>query len=169
MTEQNPEPQGKGDAEPQGDATEQDQKPPQGEQQKPQGEAGDTDWKAEARKWEKAAKRDAKEKADAEAQLKAIQDMLSGKDQEATEAQKRAAAAELEATKYRIAYKAGLPPDLAERLRGQTVEELEADADALAKYAKATKKPKSDAGADDGGSGGGKKDPNALLRQWAGG
>lgn len=165
MTEQTPEPQGEGTVEPQGETPEKDTKPQGEEPSKPKGD--DTDWQAAARKWEKAAKKDAKEKADAEAQLKAIQDMLSGKDQQATEAEKRAAAAELEATKYRIAYKAGLPPDLAERLRGSTVEELETDAEALAKYAKG-KKPRSDAGADDGG-GTRKKDPNALLREWAGG
>ena len=153
---------------PQGESTE--QKPPQGEQQPPQGSSSsdDTDWKAEARKWEKAAKKDAAEKAKADAALEQIQNLLSGKDQEATEAQKRAAAAELEAIKYRIAYEAGLPPDLAERLKGSTADELKADAEALAKYAKATAKPKSDAKADDGGKGGSKKDPNALLREWRG-
>lgn len=162
------------EAEPQGDATPEPQgdekkNPPQGEQQPPQGDADGTDWKAEARKWEKAAKKDAAEKAKAEQQLQAIKDVASGKDAQATEAEKRAARAELEAVKFRVAYEAGLPPDLAERLKGDSEEELKADAEALVKYAKAARKPKSDAGADDGAKGGGKQDANTLLRQWAGG
>ena len=162
-TEQGSEPQGEPTAKPQGDAA--PTTPPKGEQPKPQGGAtgDDHDWKAEARKWEKAAKKDATEKAKAETQLQAIKDLAAGKDAEASEAEQRAARAELEATKYRIAYEAGLPPDLAVRLAGSTEEELKTDAEALAKYA--GKKPKSDARADDNGASAPNTDKNAMLRQ----
>lgn len=162
------EPQGEDQGKPQGEPDQKDQdekKPPQGgEKPEPQGDG--TDWKAEARKWEKAAKSDAKAKDTAEGQLQALRDVLSGKDSEVTEAEKAKARAELQAEKYRIAYAAGLPPDLAERLKGDTADELKADAESLAKYAK-TKKSKSDAKADGGGDE--KPDAGALLRQFVGG
>ena len=166
--EQGSEPQGEPTAKPQGDAA--PTTPPQGEQPKPQGGAtgDDHDWKAEARKWEKAAKKDATEKAKAETQLQAIKDLAAGKDAQTSEAEQRAARAELEATKYRIAYEAGLPPDLAVRLAGTTEAELKTDAEALAKYAQAGKKPKSDARADNGASAP-TTDKNEAFRQWVSG
>lgn len=171
-TEQNPEPQGEGDGKPQGEPTKQETKPPQGEQSPPQGsDTGDTtDWKAEARKWEKAAKKDAAEKSKAEANLETIRNLLDGKDKEATEAQQAAAAAQLEATKYRVAYEAGLPPDLASRLVGASEAELVEDANRLAQYAKPKKQSKSDARSGTGkpASDGGTPDKNQMLREMFG-
>jgi len=157
---------GKPPAAPAGAPTPQADKPPTPPAGKSTNNADDgTDWQAEAKKWRSTAQKDAKAKETADAQLKAIQDMLTGKDAQTTEAERRAAAAELEASKYRIAYEAGLPPDLAVRLAGSTEAELKADAEGLAKYAQAGKKPKSDARADDNGASAPNTDKNAMLRQ----
>lgn len=52
----------------------------------------------------------------------------------------KTAALELDLTRERVARKAGLPDDLAERLRGSDETELEADAKALQKYASPAKR-----------------------------
>jgi len=167
MTTGQGEPQGDPVPEPQGEGQ---QPPPQGDGKdtKPQGNApppkpkpkpAETDWKAEARKWEKQAK------ADAEARENAKR-ILEGKDAELTAAQQATAAADLTRMRYEIAYANNLPPDLAERLRGDTEDEIKEDAKKLAAYAKP--KPKSDARADDKGGGDTKESPNEMLRRLAG-
>lgn len=91
----------------------------------------ETDWKAEARKHEARAK----ENAAAAAKLAALEE--AGKS-EAEKLTQRAAAAEAERDtarqellRSRTALAKGLPADLADRLRGNTEEEMAEDADRL--------------------------------------
>lgn len=73
------------------------------------------------------------------------------------------------AERYRVAVAKGFPAELADRLRGQTAEELEADADkllALIAGAGNGKPPSFDSGARGGGDKPG--DMNSLIRKQAG-
>ena len=119
-----------------------------------------TDWKAEARKWEARAKKDGEA-------LKRIQDAVNAKDSEAQQAQAEAAEAKTVALRYRVAAEFKLPPDLADRIKGSTEEEIHADAKALAAYIPT--------GRTDANNGAGAKpppstppNPNDLLRLMAG-
>jgi hypothetical protein len=91
-----------------------------------------TDWKTEARKWEDRAKAN---KAELEAQQQAIADSQKSAEQKAAEAlaaaQASASTAAAKALRYEVAAAKGLDLTLASRLTGSTLEELEADADAL--------------------------------------
>ena len=59
---------------------------------------------------------------------------LSEKETAISELAAKAAAYELSSEKMRIAHEAGIPFELAERLSGQTAEELKADAESLARF-----------------------------------
>lgn len=89
------------------------------------------DWKAEARKWEQRAK----ENTEAAKRLQDLENAQKSEQQKLTE---RAEAAErerdqirTEAMRLRIAADKGLTPKQASRLRGNSEEELLADADEL--------------------------------------
>jgi predicted Zn-dependent protease len=106
------------------------------EQTTPTGEQAEqktpeVDWRAKAREWEKRAKAN----SEAAKRLAEIEEANKSAEQKAaeahTQAQKRAEAAEGELARYRVALAKGLPADLAGRLRGDTEEDLAADADAL--------------------------------------
>lgn len=90
-------------------------------------------WKAEARKWEGRAK----ENAGAAAELKKIQDSEKSEEQKRADEKKaaddRAARAEGENLRLRVAMRKGLTDVQAKRLVGNTEEELDADADELLK------------------------------------
>lgn len=90
-------------------------------------------WKGEARKWETRAK----ENAGAAAELKKIQDSQKSEEQkrldEKRESDERAAKAEGENLRLRVAMRKGLTDVQAKRLVGNTEEELDADADELLK------------------------------------
>lgn len=81
-----------------------------------------------------------------------------------------AAEARAEAMRYRVAVAKGVPAELAERLRGQTAEELEADADKLLSLLGSSlangKPPSFDSGART--TAGQPTDMNALIRRAAG-
>lgn len=88
-------------------------------------------WQAEARKWEQRAKSnkaalDAKAKEDdaSKSELQAIRESLE-------RAEARAKAAEATALRAKVAQAKGLTTEQAERLRGETREELEEDAEDL--------------------------------------
>jgi hypothetical protein len=119
-------------------------------------EEKEVDWKAFSRKNEKAAKQARKEADDLRAKVKQFedkdkseQDKLTDK---ATEAEKRAAKAETELLKLKVATNKKLPSDLAERLRGETEEELEADAERLSALVKPEGAPSVDTDAGKGKS-----------------
>ena len=88
-------------------------------------------WKAMARKHEGQAKSN----ADAAKRLAEIEEAQKTAEQKAAdkaaEADAKAAKAEQELMRYRVAVRKGLPETLAKRLTGGTEEELEADADEL--------------------------------------
>lgn len=88
-------------------------------------------WKALARKHEA----DARKGADAQARLQEIEDAKKSAEEllqeQLTAAEQRAAKAERDLLVTRIVAEKGLPTSLAERLRGDTEEELAADADEL--------------------------------------
>lgn len=91
----------------------------------------DTDWVAEARKWEKRAK----ENSDAAARLKELEDAQKS-DQDKlndrlSELESTAKSSSTEAARLRVAIRKGLTETQAKRLVGDTVEELEEDADEL--------------------------------------
>jgi len=86
------------------------------------------------RKAKKAAEKQAQEAEEARlAEEKKFQELAEKRAQERDEALARLAAKELELLKREVAQVAGLPAELAERLQGETREELEADAEALKK------------------------------------
>lgn len=98
-------------------------------------QAGD-DLTAEVAKWKKLSRENeakAKANADAAQRLEQIEAEKKTAEERATEkatqAEARAAAAELEATRLRVAFEKGLTPAQAKRLAGTTQAELEADAD----------------------------------------
>ena len=66
--------------------------------------------------------------------INALTGQLSEKETTISELTAKAAAYELNSEKMRIAHEAGIPFELAERLSGQTAEELKADAQSLARF-----------------------------------
>lgn len=110
----------------------------------------DDDWKAKARKHEKASKQARQELEAAQAKLKEYEDRDKTEAEKAEEARKaleaRAEKAEAELLRQRVAYKHNLPPEIAERLRGDTEEELEEDAKSLSELVKAGPSVDTDAG-----------------------
>lgn len=82
---------------------------------------------------EKAEKYDAAV-ADYETQLKDLNEKVAGHDQTVAELTAKAAKAETELLKTRIANESGIPYELAGRITGETEEDLRKDAEAFAKF-----------------------------------
>lgn len=126
------------------------------------------DWKAKARKHEKASKQTRQELEAAQAKLKEYEDRDKTEAEKAEEARKaleaRAEKAEAELLRQRVAHKHNLPPEIAERLRGSTEEELEEDAKSLSELVKAGPSVDTDAGKGRPKSDG-PSDPAALAEQ----
>lgn len=131
--------------EPQGDEITTTNDQPQGDEQDsttepttPQGDEKLAKAVAESRKWEARAKADAKALADMKKAMANVltPEQAADKDAALAEALAKANAAEVSATKYRIALAEGLPQDLAERLVGSTEEELREDATRLKAWVK---------------------------------
>lgn len=126
-------------------------------------------WKEVARKNEKRARDNAgaaKRLAEIEA---ANQTELEKAQGAATAAEQRAAAAELELTRHRVAVAKGLPADMASRLQGDDEKAMQADADVLLAAMGGPPKPgvpQVPAGAR--GQGSESIDMNAAIRQAAG-
>lgn len=115
---------------------------------------------------ERTARREA-EKAlkDAQARLRAIEDKDKSDGEKLTVAEQRAQQAENRLARVQAAIKKKLPLDLADRLLGDTPEELERDAERLAKQLA----PPNGGGFDQGARGGGQpQDMDALIRRAAG-
>lgn len=91
----------------------------------------ETDWKAKSREWEKRAKAN----ADAATRLAQLEDQQKTEQQRLTEraekAEREAQSREVSLTRYRVAVAKGVPAELVDRLRGDTEDEIAADADAL--------------------------------------
>lgn len=116
--------------------------PPQGEPEPEQ------DWKAEAEKWRGLARKhesEANKNKDAAKRLSEIeaanQSDLERAQAAAKEATDRASAFERELVRLRVASRKGLTENLAARLRGETEEELEADAEELLAIVKGPDQP----------------------------
>lgn len=128
----------------------------------------DDDWKAKARKHEKASKQTRQELEAAQAKLKEFEDRDKTEAEKAEEARKaledRASKAEAELLRLKVASKTKLPPELAERLRGGTEEELEADAVRLAELVKTDEGPSVDTDAGKGEATSGERSFNDIIR-----
>lgn len=101
-------------------------------------DTGSKDWEAEAEKWKALArKHEAQAKSNADKALKfdELQESQKSEVEKLTEAQqaavKEAAEAKRDAARMRVALSKGLTEAQAKRLVGDTVEELEADAEEL--------------------------------------
>lgn len=97
-----------------------------------------TDWQAEAEKWKALSRKhesQAKSNADKAQKFDELQEAQKSEVEKLTEAQqaaaKEAADAKRDAARMRVALSKGLSEAQAKRLVGDTVEELEADADEL--------------------------------------
>ncbi|MGE0133754.1 MAG: hypothetical protein AB7L91_06325 [Dehalococcoidia bacterium] len=100
--------------------------------------SGEPDWKAEAEKWKGHARKheaEAKRLRPAAERLKEIEESQKSESEKQAEAlreaQGKAAAAERELIRTRVALRKGLSESMAKRLQGDTEEEIEADADEL--------------------------------------
>ena len=103
------------------------------------------DWRAEAEKYRKFSREwesRAKANSSAAEKLAALEEAQKTETEKVAEradaAEKRAAATERELIRYRVAVAKKLPAELTDRLRGETLEELEADADTLLALVKAS-------------------------------
>ena len=112
--------------------------PPDGDDGGQDGAGGEPDWKAEAAKWKSMSRKhegQAKANADAAKRLQELEDANKSETQKladkATEAEKRAAAAEAKATKYEVAAELGIQAKHLRYLHGATREEIEESAKAL--------------------------------------
>lgn len=112
----------------------------------PQGETkAEIDWKAEARKWENRAKASKADSEDAvkwreyEAAQKPIQERLA---EELAQARAEASEASAALLRYEIATQKGIPGEATKLLKGQTLEELESEADLLLTLIASQSKPK---------------------------
>jgi hypothetical protein len=112
---------------------------------------------------------EAKANADAAKRLTALEESQKTEAQKLAEArdaaEKRATDAERANLRYRVAVQKQLPPELVDRLRGETEEEMAADADALLTLVKPAA-PSYDGGART--TAGAPADMNALIRRHAG-
>jgi ATP/maltotriose-dependent transcriptional regulator MalT len=112
--------------------------------EEPQG-SKDTDWKAEARKWEaraKAAKGDSELAAkwrEYEASLKPVQERLA---EELAAEKARAESATATLLRYEVAAEKGISGDATRLLKGNTRDELEAEAELLLSLLANQSKPK---------------------------
>jgi hypothetical protein len=137
------------------------------------------DWQAEARKYQNLARSNAvkaKEAAALQAKLSAYEDQNKTELQKLTDraaaAEARAARAETSAMRLDVAARKGLPAKLAARLQGESVEDMETDADELLAEINAKAPPGAprrdpDQGKGTGGSTGGSGDLNDWMRRAA--
>lgn len=152
-------------------ATEQQQQDTSGDTQ----QQADKDWKAEADKWRELARKhekDSRARAGAAEKLAALEESQKTEAQKVAEradaAEKRAAESERNLARYRVAVAKKLPAELVDRLRGDTEEEIAADADALLALVKVTNgDPKPDP-SQGSRTASGAPDMNSLLRMAAG-
>lgn len=136
----------------------------------------DKDWQAEAEKWRELARKhekDSRSRAGAVEKLAALEESQKTEAQKiaerAEQAEKRAAESERDLARYKVAVLKKLPAELAERLRGDTAEELAADADALLALLKVTTTDlKPDPSQGNRTSASAAPDMNSLLRAAAG-
>ncbi len=141
-------------------------------------DTGEKDWQAEAEKWkalsrqhEARAGKDAKELARLKAEEQEREDAAKTELERTSEALSRERAERLGLQRRTVAAEAGLPAELAERLQGETEEELVADAARLAELMPAEKPSSPPAKAAGIGVTGGEPtetDPIKLARQWSG-
>jgi hypothetical protein len=136
----------------------------------PQGELGDAGQKA-LREERARARAEAKRAAALEARLKEFEDRDKTESQKLAEArqaaEQRATAAESALARYRVAATKGVPAELVERLRGDTEDELAADADRLLELVGGVRRtPDYDGGARQ--TAGKPADMNTLIRRQAG-
>jgi hypothetical protein len=114
----------------------------------------------------------AKANATAAERLAALEESQKTEAQKVAEraelAEKRAAESERDLARYKVAVLKKLPAELAERLRGDTAEELAADADALLALLKTTTDLKPDPSQGNRTSASAAPDMNSLLRAAAG-
>ena len=107
-------------------------------------ETPEVDWKAKAREWEKRAKANAK----AAEQLASIEEAQKTEQQKLNErleeAERLSAERATNLLRLSVAVAKGVPADLVDRLRGDSEEELSADADALLARLNAAPSPKPD-------------------------
>lgn len=68
------------------------------------------------------------------ADLKAANDSLSEKSKNFDDADKRAKSAETKLSKIKVAAEYGIPPELADRISGETEEDMKKDAEMLSKF-----------------------------------
>ncbi|HEX4811692.1 MAG TPA: DUF4355 domain-containing protein [Nonomuraea sp.] len=127
----------------------------------------EVDWKAKSREWEKRAKAN----ADAAAKLAALEESQKSEAQKLQEAkdaaERRASEAEKANLRYRVAVTKQLPAELVDRLRGDTEEEMSADADALLSLVVQPAGPPPFNGGPRTPTGGG-NDMNSFIRKAAG-
>lgn len=107
--------------------------------------AAEKDWQAEAEKYRKFSREwesRAKANSTAAEKLAALEEAQKTEAQKTADraeaAERRAAESERELARYRVAVAKKLPAELTDRLRGETPEELAADADALLALVKAS-------------------------------
>lgn len=121
-------------------AKEDKKKDPEDDDEDDDGDDGDdkTDWKAEAEKWKRQSRSNetkAKANADAAKKLTELESANKSELEKAQDAAKtaegKAASAEKELLRLRVAVRKGLSESQAKRLVGDTEEELESDADEL--------------------------------------
>lgn len=112
-----------------------DQKPDAQDDDKQTGDEGETDWKAEAEKYKALSRKHearAKENYDKAKRLDELEEANKSETQKladkATEAEKRAAAAEAKALKYEVAAELGIKAKHMKYLAGATKEEIEESA-----------------------------------------
>ena len=126
------------------------------------------DWKAKSRKNERAAKQASKELEEARKKLKAFEDRDKSETdkltEKASEAEKRAERAEKALLRAQVAGEKKLPAELADRLQGDTKEELEADAERLAELVKPAGAPTVDTDAGKGSGSSGETSFNDIIR-----
>lgn len=105
----------------------------------------DDDWKTKARKHEDAAKAERKRREDLEAKVKEYEDANKSEGEKLADAkataEKDAAAAKTELARLRVAMRKGLTPEQAEFLRGDTEDEIEANAEKLLASFKPAEEP----------------------------
>lgn len=126
------------------------------------------DWKAKARKHEKASKQTRQELEAAQAKIKEYEDRDKTEAEKAEEARKalevRAANAESALLRSKVGAKHNLPPEVADLLKGDTEEEVEAHAESLAALVKSPVTPTVDTDAGKGSSSSGEPSFNDIIR-----
>lgn len=139
--------------------------------------SAEKDWEAEAKKWQamsRETEKRARAGAEAQKRLAALEESQKTEAQKiadrAAEAESRAAKAEQELARFRVANAKKVPPEWVDRLRGDTEEELAADADKILAAIKAMQPtgPKPDQSQGARATGAANADMNTLLRAAAG-